>query len=829
MTNKIKLKRSNTGGSAPTTANLEVGEVAINMPDRLLYYRDPANNIKTMNIADLNDFDTGNLAEGSNLYYTDGRVNTYLTTNNYATQSYVDTEISNLIDTAPATLDTLNELAAALGDDPNFATTVTNSIATKLAISDFSSYFNTDFAAKDTDGLSEGLSNLYYTDARARNAISVSGDLAYNSTTGVISYSESVQSVNGATGVVVLDTDDVNEGTTNFYYTDARFDARLSLKDTGDLTEGSNLYYTDGRVDTHLNTGTAATGEFLSWNGSDYDWVAGGGGGATILDDLSDVTISAVADNQLIAYDSGTSQFVNTSSIETAGITNTATSFAESLVAKRNSGGGAITAARYGQGALADGHQTGIIQVSVEGTSSTAYPGSFAGIYDSTFGNRLKLTIYDDGVSTFTNQVGLNIGGDDAEFFDGDLTLSTDGTNQVIGSTTGNITLSPAGSEIAVNKALTITSDGSTSDPYISLTNTQNTPGNYNSAATINWYAKSSANNYRQIGVTDNYFTDHTDGSEDSEIAFRVIDNGSSMTPMVLNADAVIVTGGAENFFRNQNNGNAADIKLNNTNGSIANNDVLGQLAFQSGFSTHAQIESRITDTTGGSQDTNFEFYIKRNGSLQQYLNIGDSDRITPKANVDIEDGWLQIKNGSSIPTQYFYRNQNHGSGQFVGQTQYFGQDSFGGAQEYGAIQVIADDATSGSEQGSIEFQVADNGTITTVASVDRSGIELIGYRETANPPGSSGTIAPDPSGGTYGVITLGGNITFNGFTNPIAGQSYTLVIKQPSSGGPYTLTSTMLFSGGGKTLSTTPNAVDVMTVFYDGTSYYASLTLGYA
>ena len=47
------------------------------------------------------------------------------------TQSYVTTQISNLIDSAPTTLDTLNELAAALGDDPNFATTITNLIATK--------------------------------------------------------------------------------------------------------------------------------------------------------------------------------------------------------------------------------------------------------------------------------------------------------------------------------------------------------------------------------------------------------------------------------------------------------------------------------------------------------------------------------------------------------------------------------------------------------------------------------------------------------------------------------------------------------------------------
>jgi len=41
--------------------------------------------------------------------------------------------ISNLVDSSPASLDTLNELAAALGDDPNFATTITNFIATKVS------------------------------------------------------------------------------------------------------------------------------------------------------------------------------------------------------------------------------------------------------------------------------------------------------------------------------------------------------------------------------------------------------------------------------------------------------------------------------------------------------------------------------------------------------------------------------------------------------------------------------------------------------------------------------------------------------------------------
>jgi len=50
------------------------------------------------------------------------------------TESYVDTQVAGIVDSAPATLDTLNELAAALGDDANFSTTVTNSIATKLPL-----------------------------------------------------------------------------------------------------------------------------------------------------------------------------------------------------------------------------------------------------------------------------------------------------------------------------------------------------------------------------------------------------------------------------------------------------------------------------------------------------------------------------------------------------------------------------------------------------------------------------------------------------------------------------------------------------------------------
>jgi len=87
--------------------------------------------------------DTVNTGQGANELYAmnqNVRTSDNVTFNNvtiagsipgYATESYVGTQISNLVDSSPSTLNTLNELAAALGDDPNFATTVSNSIGTK--------------------------------------------------------------------------------------------------------------------------------------------------------------------------------------------------------------------------------------------------------------------------------------------------------------------------------------------------------------------------------------------------------------------------------------------------------------------------------------------------------------------------------------------------------------------------------------------------------------------------------------------------------------------------------------------------------------------------
>lgn len=97
--------------------------------------------------------------------YGDANVASYLSGQGYATQSTI---VAAITDSAPGTLNTLNELAAALGDDANFSTTVTNSIATKAN--------SADLHAVATSGS--------FTDLGSRPTIALSGtDLSYDGTT----------------------------------------------------------------------------------------------------------------------------------------------------------------------------------------------------------------------------------------------------------------------------------------------------------------------------------------------------------------------------------------------------------------------------------------------------------------------------------------------------------------------------------------------------------------------------------------------------------------------------------------------------------------------
>jgi hypothetical protein len=228
-----------------------------------------------------------------------------------ATKTYADsaatTAVANVIDTAPEALNTLNELAAALGDDANFSTTITTSIGTKLnssAVSafgltlvddadaatarttlglgtaattaatayataaqgtkadaalpsaDFNSTFDTRLGLKSTTNLTEG-TNLYFTNARARGAVSASGDLSYNSTTGAFSFTQD-KAFSSLTGTPTTIS---GYGITDAYtktQVDSAITTAIATKDNSDeITEGStNLYFTTARARNAISAGT---------------------------------------------------------------------------------------------------------------------------------------------------------------------------------------------------------------------------------------------------------------------------------------------------------------------------------------------------------------------------------------------------------------------------------------------------------------------------------------------------------------------------------------------------------------------------------------------
>ena len=116
------------------------------------------------------------------------------------------------------------------------------------------------------------------------------------------------------------------------------------------------------------------------------------------------------------------------------------------------------------------------------------------------------------------------------------------------------------------------------------------------------------------------------------------------------------------------------------------------------------------------------------------------------------------------------------------------------------------------------------NFTNLNTDKLEKTGGTIVGYNEGAIQTVTyASTITPDVANGNVQQVTLTGAVTFSAFANPIAGQSLTLIVKQDSTGS-RALTSSMKFAGGEKTLTTAADAVDIISVYYDGTNYWASL-----
>jgi len=200
--------------------------------------------------------DTGDLSEGSNKYYTDARVLTKINATSIDALSDVDTTTASpstgqaLVwdgsQWEPGTVGgqiTVQDEGSALSTS---ATTI-NFVGSGVTAS------GTGSTKTITISGGGGGGGIALTDISVGSEATASGDggLAYNNSSGVFTYTPPTLSGIGG--------------------------------NTDDLTEGSsNLYFTNARIDTHLNQSSASTNQVLSWNGSDYAWVnqSGGGGGS---------------------------------------------------------------------------------------------------------------------------------------------------------------------------------------------------------------------------------------------------------------------------------------------------------------------------------------------------------------------------------------------------------------------------------------------------------------------------------------------------------------------------------------------------------------------
>jgi hypothetical protein len=141
-------------------------------------------NITSLNPTESNHLTTKSYVDGlstSANSYTDSSIfsHTSDTTNVHgiadtsllATKSYADTAastaVSNIIDSAPSALNTLNELAEALNDDPNFATTISTQIGNKANQSDLTNHTN---ATTNVHGIADTANIVLTNDSRLSNS-----------------------------------------------------------------------------------------------------------------------------------------------------------------------------------------------------------------------------------------------------------------------------------------------------------------------------------------------------------------------------------------------------------------------------------------------------------------------------------------------------------------------------------------------------------------------------------------------------------------------------------------------------------------------------------
>ena len=169
--------RSDGDGSftwaVPTDTTYSVGDGGLTQINFTSTFRDKLNSV-AMN--------ANNYSISSDLLDEDNMASNSATkvASQQSIKAYVDAEVAGLVDSAPSALNTLNELAAALGDDASFSTTVSNNIGTKLAKSSNLSDLTNVGTARSNLGLGTAATLSGTGSVADGNAGLVTGDAVYD-------------------------------------------------------------------------------------------------------------------------------------------------------------------------------------------------------------------------------------------------------------------------------------------------------------------------------------------------------------------------------------------------------------------------------------------------------------------------------------------------------------------------------------------------------------------------------------------------------------------------------------------------------------------------
>ena len=234
----IKLRRSATFGAIPTTSNLDLGELALNTYDGKLYMKTTESSLDSIvqvgsatdsyhkirksltlefevKVQTKTSDHAWHGSGSSNAYSIDGIESPHLHLVPGNTYRFDQSDSSNsghplrfYYDAAKTTAYTTGVTTSGTPGSSGAYTQIIPTDNTPMVLHYQCSAHGymggrADFGTRNltgytTDGITEGSTNQYFTNARARSAISVSGDLSYNSSTGVISFSETTASTTRA-------------------------------------------------------------------------------------------------------------------------------------------------------------------------------------------------------------------------------------------------------------------------------------------------------------------------------------------------------------------------------------------------------------------------------------------------------------------------------------------------------------------------------------------------------------------------------------------------------------------------------------------------------